>query len=184
MQSLKDAGQRDMFQRIEDAINRLSDHVGADPVGEKLPPHPIQGVNVVTAGELVHVSINDSSELHRGIHYFVEADTDPNFPKPFVVHQGTSRTALPISLPTKDGGGNTLNYYFRAYSQYPGSPPSPKIAFGGTTPSAVTLGGTTQLTLSPSTGSGTAAADGQQGGQGFGVSQTRGTVQPKRKIPV
>lgn len=183
LQSVKDPALRTLLQQLEDSINHLSDHVGADPVGERVMPHAVQGVDVAAAGEMVHISVNDSSEVQRGIHYFVEADTDPNFPRPFVVHQGASRTALPVSLPTKDGSGNTISYYFRAYSQYPGSPPSPKIAYGGLEPTAVTLGGATQLDFATPTGSGTAAADGRQGGEGFGVMPRRGVIQPKRKIP-
>jgi len=116
----------------------------------------------------VHAVINDQSQLRRGIHYFVEYDTDPSFKQPHVVHMGTSRTMHPLNLPALDDDGNPQKFYFRSYSQLPGGKPSSKIRFGGERATAVDPGGTFQMTLLPSTGSGTAPANGQSAGQGFG----------------
>ena len=83
-------------------------------------------------------------------------------------------SAPPFPLPSKDASGNSISYYVRSYSQYPGSPPSTPIVHGGAAnPTAVTLGGTTQLNLLPSTGSGTASGTGTQGAQGFGKNAIR-----------
>lgn len=184
LQSIGDAPTRALVQQMIDAINNLSDHVGADPVGNRQPPAPIQGITVKNAGEVVHIGITDNSAVNKGVHYFAEYDIDPGFPNPQVIHMGTSRNHPPFLLPSKNDGGDTLSYYFRAYPQYPGSEAGPKIAFGGTPPTAVTPGAATQLTLVPSTGSGTASPTGQQGGQGFGNFQIRPPQGPKRFIPV
>jgi len=185
LQSIKDAPTRALVQQMIDAINNLSEHVGADPVGNKDTPAPIQGITVKNAGEVVHVALTDNSALHKGAHYFVEYDTDPGFPQPQVIHMGTSRNHPPFVLPSKNDGGDNVSYYFRAYSQYPGSEPSETQVFGGTTPTAVTPGAATPtlLTLLPSSGSGTAAPTGQQGGYGFGKFQKRPAQGPKRFIP-
>jgi hypothetical protein len=171
------------LQQIEDGVNNLGQQVAAEPVGFSQPPAPLQSVNVKTAGEMVHVTLTHNVPITKNIHYFVEYDTDPNFPQPHVIHNGTSRTIAPFTLPSKDDGNNPVSYYFRGYPQFPGSHPAAPVNFGGTSPTAVTLGGTTQMTLLPSTGSGTAAANGQQGGYGFGKTNTRGPIAPKRSIP-
>lgn len=183
IQTLQDGVSRSAFQRIEDAINNLGVQAAAEPIGLAQAPPPLQGVNVKTSGEMVHITLDHNSPVNKGIHYFIEHDTDPSFPQPHVIHNGTSRTVPPFSLPTKDDDGNTVNYYFRAYPQLPGSHPAKPVNFGGIAPTPVTLTGTTQLSLLPSTGSGTAAANGQQGGYGFGRTNTRGPVAPKRNIP-
>jgi hypothetical protein len=183
LQSINDAPTRALVQQMIDAINNLSEHVGADPVGNKQPPAPLQGITVKNAGEVVHVGITDNSVVNKGVHYFTEYDTDPGFPNPQVIHMGTSRNHPPFTLPSKNDNGDTLSYYFRAYTQYPGSEPSQPQVFGGTTPTPVTPGAATQLTLIPSTGSGTASPTGRQGGQGFGKFQVRPAQGPKRFIP-
>lgn len=180
-------GQREVFRLIQDAINTQAEHIGVDPVGKAAPPPAIQAVSVVpstTAGEMAHVTIQDNNPISKGVHYFVEYDTDPNFGRPHVEHFGASRGRV-LNLPALDDAGAAQTYYVRGYSQYPGSDPGPKIPFGGTTPTPVTFPtGTTQLTLQPSTGSGTASPTGDQGGSGFGKVNTRAALGPKRRIPV
>jgi len=183
LQSIREPATRNMLQQIEDAINNLGSHLAADPVGLAATPPPLQGVNVKTAGELVHVTLTHNVPINKNINYFVEHDTDPSFPAPHVVHLGTSRGTV-LNLPTKTDGGVAVSYYFRAYAQSPGSHAARPVNYGGANPTAVTLGGTTQLTLQPSTGSGTAAGNGQQGGYGFGRVLQRPPVGPKRNIPV
>jgi hypothetical protein len=172
------------LQRIEDGVNNLGQQLAAEPVGLASPPLPLEAVNVKTSGEQVHVTLTHNVPIAKNVHYFVEyTQNDPNFLAPHVEHLGTSRGRV-LNLPSKtDGGGATHNYYFRAYPQFPGSKPAAPVNYGGITPAAVTLSGTTALTLQPSTGSGTAAGNGQQGGWGFGKTNTRGPVGPKRSIP-
>ena len=171
------------LQRIEDGINNLGSQLAADPVGLSAVPPPLEAVNVKASGEQVHVTLTHNAPIQKNIHYFVEyTQNDPNFLAPHVEHFGTSRGRV-LHLPTNDDGGSPINYYFRAYPQLPGSKPAAPMNFGGVTPTAVTLGGTTNLTLQSSTGSGTGAANGQQGGWGFGKTNTRGPIAPKRAIP-
>lgn len=171
------------LQKIQDGVNNLGSQLAADPVGLSATPPPLEAVNVKVAGELVHVTLTHNAPIGKNIHYFVEyTQNDPSFLAPQVEHLGTTRQRV-LHLPTKLDGGSTVNYYFRAYPQLPGSKPSAPLNYGGIIPAAVTLGGTTQLTLLSSPGSGTAAANGQQGGWGFGKTNTRGPVAPKRQIP-
>jgi hypothetical protein len=170
------------LQRIQDGVNNLGSQLAADPVGLASPPPVLQGINVKTSGELVHVTLTHNVPIAKNIHYFLEyTQNDPNFLAPHIEHLGTSRGRV-LNLPTKDDGGTAVNYYFRAYPQFPGSKPAKPLNFGGTVPTAVTLAGTTQLTLQPSTGSGTASGNGQQGGWGFGKTNTRGPIAPKRSV--
>lgn len=172
---------------VEDAINRLGRNSGISPVGDVSPPPPIQQLNVKVSGETAHVTLTDNSAINRNIHYFLEYANEPNFLRAHVEHLGTSRGRV-LNLPANDDSGTPQNYYFRAYSQYAGSKPSPHANFGGTTPVAVTMnpGATlttpTNLTLLPSTGSGTAAATGEQGAQGFGNFNRRPAPAPKRSV--
>lgn len=171
------------LQQLEDGMNSMGQQIAAEPVGLAQSPAPLQSVNVKTAGEMVHVTLTHNVPITKNIHYFVEYDTDPNFPAPHVAHLGTSRGVV-LNLPSKtDGGGATHNWYFRGYPQLPGSKPADPVNYGGETPTAVTLSGSTQLTLQSSTGSGTAAANGQQGGWGFGKTNARAAIAPKRSIP-
>lgn len=164
----------DALERIVSGVNTTGTHIGVDPTGVQPAPPPIQQLNVKTNGTgLVHVTIDDHNQIAKNLHYFVEYDTDPNFPQPIVKHLGVSRTMDPLTLPAMNDGGHAQKFYFRAYSQYPGSAPGPKINNGGTTPKAIDPGGTQMMTLLPSTGSGTAQNSGQEGGSGFGKIQIR-----------
>lgn len=172
-----------MLNKIQDAINQLGDGVGVDPTGHTPSPAPPQGISVAASANQVHVTLTDNSKRTRPLNYFVEwSVNDPSFGNPHVEDLGVSRGRM-LPLPAKDGNGNPINYYFRGYSSYPGSVnPSEHVVFGGKfTPSAVQLtAGTSQLTPLASTGAGTAATNGSQGGQGFGVPQITGP-QPARE---
>lgn len=175
------------LQMLEDAVNRLAKSVGASPVGETPAPAPVQQLNVKVSGEMAHAVITDNNPVNRNVHYFLEYANEPNFLQPHVEHLGTSRGRV-IPLPTNDDSGTPHQWYFRAYSQYPGSKPSPHVAYGGVSPQPVIMNpnGTTttptSLTLQPSTGSGTAQNNGQQGGYGFGKFQSRPAPRPKRSV--
>jgi hypothetical protein len=172
----------EVLEKIEGAVNLLGKNAGVDPTGAKMPPPPpIQELSVKSDGNgTIHASISDSNSIQRSLHYFMEYDTDKNFSRPHVVHMGISRSAPPLTLPANDGDGNPQTFYFRAYSQYPGSDPGQKVHFGGNTPTAVAPGGSAQLTLFGSTGSGTAQNSGQEGGSGFGKNLFRPASTLKR----
>jgi len=160
----------DAFERLTKGVNQLGNHIGADPTGVMPQPPAIQELQVKTNGTgLVHAVITDHNTIAKNLHYFVEYDTSPSFLQPHVVHLGVSRSMPPITLPGHDDNGNQQTFYFRAYSQYPGSHPGPKMS----SPAGVQPGGSQMLTLLPSTGSGTAQNSGQEGGSGFGKIQIR-----------
>jgi len=167
---------------IRDGLNNLGQNIAVDPAGNLPAPPPINQLTVKTNGQgLVHATITDNNAIQKHANYFVEYDTSPSFPQPHVIHLGASRTMSPILLPAGDDNGNPQKFYFRAYSQYLGSKePGPKVHFGGSAPTAVNPGGSQNMTLLPSTGSGTAQANGQGGGSGFGKVLFRAGVQPKR----
>jgi hypothetical protein len=123
-----------------------------------------------------------NQEVNKGIHYFSEVDTSPSFTNPHVIHHGTSRTGF-LSLPTNNSSNVKQTYYLRSYAQYPGSDPSKPTVhgnLGGVI--GIQMGGTSQTSLLPSTGSGTASPNGSQGGHGFGVVLTRPAPGPKRNV--
>lgn len=165
----KDAEQASFMQKIINAVNTVAKNAAVGPIAEVPPPPPIDNINIKTAGEFMHVTLNHNRPVNKGINYFVEVANEPAFKAPIVHQIGASRAAPPIQLPTLDDDGNTQPYYVRAYAQYPGSKPSKVNTFGGAlTASPITMGGTTKMTLLPSTGSGTASPTGQQGASGFG----------------
>lgn len=173
------------LRKLQDATNNLGQNVAVNPTGTLPPPPPVQELQVKTNGTgLVHAVINDQNSIQKNLHYFIEYDTNPAFPQPQVKHLGASRTMEPIQLPANDDNGNPQKFYFRAYSQYQGSKPGPKVNFGGSNATSVAPGGSQNLTLLPSTGSGTAQPNGQQGGSGFGKVLFRGPQGPKRVLKV
>lgn len=166
-----------LLRRVILGINTLALNTATSATGEIARPKPIDSVNVTAMGEFLHVVHNHGGELQRGIHYFTEIGVDdPKFAQPIVIHHGTSRNTI-IPLPTNITGGATPvphNYYVRAYAQYLSSQPSVPTVYGGASnPTAIQMGGTTVGTPLPSTGSGTGANTGQQGGSGFGKVQKR-----------
>jgi hypothetical protein len=161
-----------IFDQIQTAVNQQGQAVGIDSSGHTTPPDAPTAINVKAANGTAHVTITDNTQRNRALHYFVEADTDPAFSQPHVVHLGASRGAF-IPLPGMKDNSDVQPWYFRAYSMHLGSSQaSAHQVFGGSaTPTPVTMGGSVALTPLPSTGSGTASTTGQQGGTGFGTSQ-------------
>jgi hypothetical protein len=188
IQFLKEVTNRDphlgrLLQSLIDNMNGMANHIGVSQAGRVAPPPILQGINVVANNGTIHAVLTHNVPINKNIRYFIEADTNAAFQQPHVFDLGTSRTLF-TNLPNKDGGGNTLNWHFRAYSQYQGSNPSKPLNFGTKlTPTIVNVGGTAQFTPFASTGSGTAAGNGQQGGSGLGVVLTRPQTGQKRIIP-
>lgn len=161
------------------AIDSLSQNIGAQPNGFVSPPDAPQGLVINKQGpENVQFTVQHTSPVQKGIEYFTEIATTPSFAGARVEHHGTSRS--PVStlwLPTKNAGGATHNYVARSYAQMPGgqrSGYSPVVAF--------TMTGTTEADHTPSTGSGTAAANGSQPGQGWGNNLQRPAPAAKRTV--
>jgi hypothetical protein len=157
-----------VIQKIADFTNNLARNSANSGNGNFPTPPNLEGLSVKASGGLVHISITHNAPIQKGITYFTEADTNPAFPQPHVIDHGSSRSHF-VNLPAKNDSGAGQSWYFRSYAQYPGSKATSPINFGGTTPTAVSVGGNTSLTPLSSTGSGTASANGQQGGQGLGT---------------
>jgi hypothetical protein len=165
----EDAQKGTLIQRMIDGVNTLADNLGGSAVGRLAPPSPINGVTIKKSGEMLHIQISHSGPIQQGVRYFSEISTSGGS-QPIVIDHGTSRTSHPISLPTKDDAGNTVQYTLHSYNQLPGSDPTPRVAYPG---NPFTMSGTTHMTLLPSTGSGTASNSGQQVGSGLGKRQRR-----------
>lgn len=189
----KDFDTGTLLQRIIDSVNSVAKNIGAVAVG-KLPPPPkidsiqVQGTqasstsNVLTCpSEILHWTMAHTQEISKGVKYFSEIDTSPNFPQPHVVDHGASRSGF-LSLPTFQNDGATMNtYYLRSYPQYPGSDAAKPTVFGGFNGATkIQMTGTSKTTILPSTGSGTASTAGTQGAQGLGTALTRSAPAPKR----
>ncbi|MFP5230771.1 MAG: hypothetical protein ACLGXA_24405 [Acidobacteriota bacterium] len=167
-----------LLRRIITGVNTLATNTATSATGEIAAPKPPDSVAVSTFGEYMHVSISHGGSLQRGVRYFTEIGVnDPTFSQPIVIDHGSSRTSHPFPLPTNASGGDSPvphQYYVRSYAQYLSSQPSPPTTVGGaSSPTAFTMGGTTVGTPLQSSGSGTAANSGQQGGWGMGKTQSR-----------
>jgi hypothetical protein len=178
-----------LFDRIIGAVNQLAKNAGVAAVGKVSPPPPIDSHNVqgtVSGGiltapsEILHFTLQHNQPVAKGIRYFSEIDTNPGFTNPHVIDHGTSRSAF-VPLPAKNNAGVTQTYFLRSYAQYPGSDPCKPTVHGGLgSPLGIQMTGASQTTLLASTGSGTAAANGSQGGHGLGIVLDRPAPAPKR----
>lgn len=167
--------------KFQTAVNTVARAASVAPVGEIAAPAAPAQVNVKVASEIAHITINDPQPLQRGAQYHVELSTDAQFSQPHVEHLGSSRGRF-VTLPTNDDNGVPLAWHARAYLQYPGSQPSPVTYYGGVSPTSFAMAGTTNLTPLPSTGSGTASSNGQQGGYGLGKTLFRPAPAAKRTV--
>lgn len=146
--------------KIVSAVNAASQNAGVDPATPSPAPAPIASVTVQAANGWFDLAIADPSPSRPGLFYFAESDVTPGFNAPRVYFLGASRN-LYVQL-----GNQTL--YWRAYSQYVGSPPSAPVTFG-TPPAAVVGGGASGPAPLRSSGSGTPANGKMRGGNGFGT---------------
>ena len=147
---------------ITNGTNATAEKLGVSPVSTTEPPPSIAALNVskLSDGSL-HAVIQDHTPINWGIHYFLEFSTTPGFEQPHVLHLGASRTWV----------GPNVAPYWRAYSMYNGqSQESARVLNSSIRISGSATG------LQPSTGSGTAAGNGKQGGQGFGTVPKRSPV--------
>lgn len=173
-----------LLEQVVDGINGIGNHIGVDPEGKTQPPDAHQSLNVVAGTDHVHVTITDNSQVKKNQQNFVEwSVNDPAFASPHVEDLGASRGRV-MALPAKDGGGVPITYYFKSYGQLFGSDAQSKHTYFGTklNPTGVQLTGSSQLTLQPSTGSGTGRPDGSQSGSGLGTVLERPAQGPKRLV--
>jgi hypothetical protein len=159
-------------QYLAPAIQQTASNAAVGPSGNIPAPAPPQAVNVTTAGELMQITVTHNSPIQKGIQYISHIATNPQFSNAMILDHGASRCPPHINLPTKTGAGVTHNYYVATIAQYPGSTPSAPTYYGGASPVAVQMGGSTELDIQPGTGSGT-ASNGGQAFVGLGKSQVR-----------
>ncbi len=145
--------------KIVSAVNALGTKAGLDPQAPAAAPARIGSLAVQTSNGWFDLAITDNADARPGLFYFAESDVTPAFAAPRVYFLGASRN-LYIQL-----GNQTL--YWRAYSQYIGSNPSPPVVFG-TPPVPVVGGGSSGPAPFLSTGSGAIPTGGGLGGNGFG----------------
>jgi hypothetical protein len=167
------------LRSVTQAISTLGTNLGASPTGFVDPPSAPQALTInEQIPEHVQFTITHTSPVQKGIRYFTEIATSPSFAGARVEDHGTSRAPVnTLFLPTKDSTGATYTYSARSYAQMPGgrkSGFSPTVSFS--------LTGTSQANHTPSTGSGTAAPDGSQPGQGLGNNLLRPAQGPKRQV--
>lgn len=187
----RDAYAGSLFGRIVEAVNTLAKNAGVAAVGKVSPPHPIDTINVQGAlsgntltapSEILHWTIQHNQAVSKGVRYFSEVDTDPNFPSPHVIDHGTSRSAF-LHLPTNTTEGARQTYYLRSYAQMPGSDPCTPTVHGNSGGAiGIQMTGMSNTSLLTSAGSGTASPTGQQGGKGLGVVLDRPAPGPKRNV--
>src|SRR5437879_4970570 len=156
----KDQRLYETIKSLHDGLESLVKQAGIGAGGNITPP-TIQSISVSAANGIFHVSITDASSTHFGINYFIEYADNAVFNNAKTEFLGPSRD--------KEGwylGNRTL--YFRAFSQYQSSLPSPRVIFGGSgTPAAVAGGGSAPPASLPTSGSGTGE------GGGFGGRNPR-----------
>lgn len=188
----KDAYAGTLFQRIISAVNGGFASLGGSAVGKLSPPPPIDNINVQGAfgvgniftcpSEVLHHTLTHNQALQKGVKYFSEIDTSPEFLSPHVIDHGTSRSSF-LTLPTNDSSSVKQTYYLRSYAQYPGSDPCKPTVFGNIGGAiGIQMTGTSNTSLLTSAGSGTASPTGQQGGKGLGVVLNRPAPGPKRSL--
>lgn len=164
---------RSAFQRVQDGLNSVGNHMGVDPTGTLPAPQPVNAVSVASdGGNLVHVTITDNSETQKNSKYFIEWADNNGYLNSHVEDLGASRGRV-LNMPQG-------TFYVRAYNQLPGSLPGEKINHGGTEPTPIVINSGSTLSLLPSTGSGTAPTDGSRPGQGLGVDLIRRPTIAKR----
>jgi hypothetical protein len=161
------------LEDLAKGVSNVAQQTNTNPTGAPLAPPQINALNVTGQNGHFNIQIKDNNQnLYRGVNYYAEYDTTPAFSNPHTIHLGDSRDHN-IFL----GNGS---YYWRAYSAYPGSPPSPAAYHGGyASPRMVQGGGAVGgPLLQASQGSGTGNAG--QGLVGPGVLPFRGPNPPKR----
>lgn len=163
-------GSENIGARLYEQFNAVQSQSGAteqqsntNPTGQPQAPPAINGVHVSTGpGGEFQIAITDNGQINRGINYWAEHDSDPNFSNPHHIDMGQSRNASVYM------GSQTL--YWRAYSSYDSSPSSPAAYHGSASQPIPVTGGIPGL-RSQSQGAGTGAPG--QGLHGPGPVQTR-----------
>lgn len=139
---------------IQGQSTNTEQQANTNPNGQPTAPPAINGFHVSTGpGGEFQLAITDNSEVSRGVKYWAEHATNPQFTNAHAIDIGQTRNHS-VYL-----GNQTL--YWRAYSSYGASPPSNHVYHGSAVRPIAVTGGVAG-TRAPSQGSGTGAA-GQSG---------------------
>lgn len=143
-------------ETIRDLLNAVNSHgvaVGVDPSGPAFPTPTAPASLTVTAQNGFFDAIINDSNPQRGLVYFLDWSTLPNFGAPRTIALGPARTEY------KQLGSQTL--YWRCYSQYQGSNISAYTYFGTqANPTPVVGGGSAGPAPAASSGTGAGASSG------------------------
>lgn len=142
------------FRTIQDAVNRAGITVGVDPSPAATYPPPTAPTSLSVAAEngFFDCVITDANP-QRGVVYFLDYSTTPNFGAPRTISLGPARTEY------KQLGNQTL--YWRCYSQFQGSNISGYTYFGTqAAPTPVVGGGSSGPAPMPSAGTGAGPSTG------------------------
>ncbi len=140
-----------IFQAVARQSQAISEQGNYNPQGQPEAPPPVQGITVSAENGFHTVTLTDqNSGTRRGVNYWLERDTSPDFPNPHPIDLGQSRHH------TEQLGNGT--YYWRGFNSYGSSAATKPVYHGGTTPIGVNAGGSIGPPPSlPSQGSGTGA---------------------------
>lgn len=175
LRTLHDGKLAEALESIAGGINNTIQQTNSNGSGSPQAPPTIGGLKVTGQNGHFNIAITDNSPIYRDVHYWIEHADNPHFLNPHVVHMGQSRNHN-LFL------GNVTRY-FRGFSSYSSSPPSPAVYHSNAQgrPMGVQGGGSVGgplFTLGQSSGTGNTG----EGLQGPGVAPFRSTtgVPPSR----
>jgi hypothetical protein len=143
------------IKAIQDQTSNIEKQGNFNALGSPAAPPAIDRLRVTSGpGGEYQIRITDNGEVSRGINYWAEYDTSPNFTNPHIIDMGQTRNHS-VNL-----GNQQL--FWRAYSSYPSSDASPAVYHGSPTDPAPVVGGVPGI-RSASEGAGT-------GAPGYGMS--------------
>lgn len=139
----------DALKSVQDQVTNIETQTNTSAQSQPQAPPPINSLHVSTGpGGEFQIAISDSNQISRGINYWAEHDSDPNFSNPHIIDMGQSRNHS-VYL-----GVQTLHW--RAYSSYPSSPSSP-AAYHGSAAQPLPVTGAIPGPRAQSQGAGTGA---------------------------
>jgi hypothetical protein len=151
------------FERqLQTVIGNLADQTATNPTANASgAPPSIAGINVVAAGGIHDVQIQDNTPAARGLHYFADYSDTPDFQNYHTIAMGPSQ-----NMRFNHGPGQL---HWRGYSSYPSSSHSAPLMHGGATATPVGTGTAVGPPLQP-----------KQGSTGFGPVYRNSKTPPTR----
>ena len=155
------------LQSIAIAHNNVETQTNGNATGEPEPPPSPMGIQVSSRDGYLHVALNDQGPLFRGVQYWVQHASTPNFTD--AIHTQASGTEL------------RNHTEFIGNKSYPWSAPTNPVIHGGTTPIAVVGGGSVAGPLFlPPQGTGTSPQGGAVSGPGTVAFRSSTGIPPTR----